>query len=155
MSTERLAALAAVMACVLAVAAAARRRRPDPPTRAGHRVPMQVDRADFISPDVPWLVAAFTSVSCSTCADVAAKVAVLASQEVAVENVEWSAARDRHDRYGIEAVPLVVVADASGIVRAAFVGPVSAQDLWSAVAECREPGSTPGTDGCTGTSRVL
>ena len=84
-----------------------------------------------------------------------AKVAVLDSREVAVDIVEWSAARDRHDRYGIEAVPLVVVADARGVVRAAFVGPVTAQDLWSAVAECREPGSTPGPDGCTGSARVV
>jgi len=152
---ERLAALAAVVALALAVAAVVRRRRPDAPTRAGHRVPMQVDRGDFASPDLPWLVAVFTSATCSTCADVAAKAGVLASQEVAVDIIEWSVARDRHDRYGIEAVPLVVVADAAGIVRAAFVGPVSAQDLWSAVAECREPGSTPGADGCTGTARVV
>lgn len=155
MSVERLLALAAVVAVALVVAGVVRRRRPDAPAGAGHRVPMQVDRADFAGAEVPWLVAAFTSSTCSTCADVAAKVAVLDSREVAVDIVEWSAARDRHDRYGIEAVPLVIVADARGVVRAAFAGPVTAQDLWSAVAECREPGSTPGQDGCTGSARVV
>lgn len=154
MSIERLVALAAVVAAALVVAAVMRGRRPDAPARAGHRVPMQLDRADFVRPEESWLVAAFTSATCSTCADVAAKVAVLDSREVAVDIVEWSAARDLHDRYGIEAVPLVVVADARGVVRAAFVGPVTAQDLWSAVAECREPGSAP-ADGCTGSARVV
>jgi hypothetical protein len=40
-------------------------------------------------------------------------------------------------------VPLVVVADAHGVTRAAFVGPASATDVWAAVAEARRPGSTP------------
>ncbi len=35
------------------------------------------------------------------------------------------------------------VADATGVVRASFLGPVTATDLWAAVAEAREPGSTP------------
>ena len=39
----------------------------------------------------------------------------------------------------------LVVADAAGVVKAGFLGPVKAQDLWAAVAECREPGSSPGS----------
>jgi hypothetical protein len=30
------------------------------------------------------------------------------------------------------------------VVRASFLGPGTATDLWGAVAELREPGSTPG-----------
>jgi hypothetical protein len=33
------------------------------------------------------------------------------------------------------------------VVRATFVGPVTATDLWASVAELREPGSLP-PDGC-------
>jgi hypothetical protein len=39
-----------------------------------------------------------------------------------------------------------VIADAAGTVRASFLGPVTATDLWAAVAECRETGSTPEPD---------
>jgi hypothetical protein len=37
----------------------------------------------------------------------------------------------------------VVVADAAGVVRAGFVGPPTATDLWATVAELREPGAVP------------
>ena len=68
----------------------ARRRRPDPPTQPAAHVPVQLDRADFARPDAPWLVAVFTSATCQTCADVAAKAAVLASDDVAVAEVEYA-----------------------------------------------------------------
>ena len=51
-------------------------------------------------------------------------------------------------RYGIDAVPTVVIADAQGVAVAAFLGPMTATDLWAAVAEAREPGSTPGGGAC-------
>ena len=37
----------------------------------------------------------------------------------------------------------MVIADANGVIRAGFIGPMSATDLWAAVAEAREPGSSP------------
>lgn len=119
------------------------RRRPDPPTQARHAVPSQLDRTDFDRPEVPWLVAVFSSATCHTCADVVRKATVLACDEVAVEEVEHSARRDLHRRYDIEAVPTLVIADRDGVVRRSFLGPVTATDLWAAVSECREPGSTP------------
>ena len=51
-----------------------------------------------------------------------------------------------HRKYAIDAVPLVVVADARGVVGASFIGPASATDLWAAVAEVRQPGSSPEPD---------
>jgi hypothetical protein len=44
-----------------------------------------------------------------------------------------------HERYRIDAVPLVVIADDRGVVRKSFLGPVSATDLWAGVAAAREP----------------
>ena len=38
---------------------------------------------------------------------------------------------------------MILVADAEGVVRRAFVGATSATDLWAAVAELREPGTSP------------
>jgi hypothetical protein len=106
-------------------------------------VPAQLDRRDFARPDADWLVAVFTSATCATCAGVAAKAQVLACAAVAVEEVEVSARTEVHRRYHIDAVPLTVVADGEGVVRAAFAGPVTATDLWAAVAEVRQPGSSP------------
>ncbi|CAN5490800.1 hypothetical protein BH20ACT2_BH20ACT2_17780 [soil metagenome] len=130
-----LAAAAIVVAVVVE-----RRRRPDPPTQPTWAVPAQLDRADFASPEVPWLVVVFSSTTCLSCGATWEKARHLASPAVAVQEVEVGARRDLHDRYGIEAVPTVVVADADGVVRASFLGPPTATDLWAAVAEVREPG---------------
>lgn len=138
-------AVAVLAVATLAVAASAllRRRRPDAPTQGGFALPTQVDRADFDEPSVPWIVLLFTSATCDACRDTVRKAEVLRSGEVAVVEVEYSARTDLHRRYAIDAVPCLVVADADGTVRAGFMGPVKAQDLWAAVAECRFPGSTP------------
>lgn len=138
---ERLLIALAVLAVAAAVALVVRARRAtDAPTQVVHRAPAQLDRADFPRPDAPWLVAVFTSASCHTCADVARKAAVLEAPALAVVEVEYGAQRALHDRYTITAVPTLVVADADGVVRASFLGPVTATDLWAAVAEVREPG---------------
>jgi hypothetical protein len=141
---SRLLIAAAIVAVAVAVAVVARRRRrPDPPTQPGRTVPAQLDRADFTRPDAEWLVAVFTSTTCQTCADVARKAAVLASDEVAVAEIEYGAHRDLHARYGVDAVPILVIADRQGVVRSHFVGPVTATDLWAAVAAAREDGAPP------------
>jgi hypothetical protein len=138
-----------IAVAVVAVAAAAaiigRRRRPQAPTQPRMQVPSQVDRNDFTGPDVDWLVAVFSSATCHTCADVVRKAQALASRDVVVHDVEYSVARDLHSRYDIDAVPVVLVVDRDGVVRTSFMGPVTATDLWAAVAECRSPGSRPDT----------
>ena len=126
-----------VVAVVVAVLLE-RRGRADAPSVPRWAVPSQLDRSDFARPEAPWLVSVFTSATCDACAGTAAKAAVLASDEVAVEEVEHGARPDLHHRYGIDAVPLVVVADRQGVVRASFVGPPTATDLWAAVASSRD-----------------
>jgi hypothetical protein len=142
------AALAVVLALVaVGVAAVVRRRgRTDAPVRTGYDIPQQLDRADFGRPEVPWLVAVFTSSTCGTCAGVWDRARHLDSDAVVVQELEYGRDRAVHDRYRIEGVPLVLIADAAGVVRSHFLGPVTATDLWAAVAEAREPGSTP--DSC-------
>jgi hypothetical protein len=137
-----LAAAAVVVALVIE-----RRRRPAAPTNVRHTLPERLDRRDFQRPEAPWLVAVFTSVTCHTCAGVWDKARLLASDAVAVQDVEVIAAPELHRRYAIDAVPAVVIADGSGEVRAAFLGPVTATDLWATVAELRAPGTLP-AEGC-------
>jgi thioredoxin-like negative regulator of GroEL len=121
-----------------------RRRQVDAPTQGGFELPVQLDRNDFASPEAPWIVVVFTSATCGTCNDVATKAEVLASRDVAVVRVDYTTDPQMHARYKIEAVPTLVIADSVGVVKSGFLGPVKAQDLWAAVAECREPGTSPG-----------
>ena len=131
----------------VAVAEVIRRRTAQPaPVRTGTIAPGQLDRGDFARPDADWLVVLFSSETCLSCEGAWEKVELLESGAVAVERVSFQADRERHERYGVDAVPLVLVADAEGVVRATFVGPPSAADLWASLAELRSPGSVP--EGC-------
>jgi hypothetical protein len=70
-------------------------------------------------------------------------VAVLESPAVVTCELDLGAQRDLHERYDISAIPMIVVADAEGVVRRAFIGATTATDLWASLAELRHPGSTP------------
>lgn len=137
--------MVAVVLVLLAVAVAVvlDRRRPAVPTQVRWVVPSKVDRSDFARPDVPWLVAVFSSATCESCAAVVAKARPLESDEVVVEEVEFGARRDLHRRYGLDAVPCIVIADAGGVVRASFIGPATATDLWATLADLREKSDGP------------
>lgn len=135
---ERAILAAAVVVVAVIVAIVLERRRPEAPTQGDWAVPAQLDRADFARPDAPWLVAVFTSATCDSCARTIEQARVLASDAVAVDEAEVKARSDLHRRYHIDAVPIVVVADAEGVVRRSFTGPPSATDLWAAVAGVRD-----------------
>ena len=115
-----------------------RKRQVDAPTQGATEVPSQIDRADFARPDAPWIVLAFTSATCQTCSDIERKVRVLETNSVAIQILEYTAQRELHERYKIDAVPTVLMADANGVVQANFLGPVSATDLWAALARARD-----------------
>ena len=135
---ERVVIAAAVIVITSAVALVLGRRRADAPTQDRVAVPRQIDRADFAQPEAPWLVALFTSETCASCADVMAKASVLASPEVAYDVIPWQTRKDVHQRYRIDTVPLIVMADQLGVVRRSFVGTPAFTDLEAALAEARE-----------------
>jgi hypothetical protein len=140
-------ALAVVVVAALVGEIVRRKRVVDPPTQPRYDAPTQLDRTDFDGSG--WLVAVFTSDTCSTCADVVRKAEVLGCDEVTVEIASYQSRKDLHERYAIDAVPCVVVADGDGVVHRSFLGPVTATDLWVAVANAREPGSVDTSGGCT------
>ena len=144
---DRLLLLVLVAATAGTLAHLVQRRRPNAPVRTGWSVPQQLDRRDFDRPDAPWLVAVFTSATCDTCGSVVEVARPLESQAVAFQEVEAGDRRDLHDRYAVDAVPMVLLVDGVGVVRDHHLGPVSATHLWGSLAELRQPGSTP--DGCT------
>ena len=136
-------AVALALVAVVVAAVLQRRQRPAAPLRTGYALPDQVDRADFARPEAPWLVAVFTSATCGSCSAVWKRAQPLASDAVAVQELEHARDRALHDRYEIEVVPATLIVDRDGVVVASYIGPVNATDLWAAVAEAREPGSTP------------
>lgn len=139
-----MALVVAVGLAAIGVAALVRRRHDDAPEQgASWAVPTQLDRADFDRPEAPWLVTVFSSATCLSCQGTWAKAELLASDAVAVQEVEAIERKDLHERYGVDAVPMVLVADADGAVQRSFVGPPTATDLWAALAELREPGTVP------------
>lgn len=142
---DRFLVAVAIGSIVVVIATVFQRRQNDPPTNAttSYEAPAQIDRNDFAHPDRPWAVIAFVSETCQTCADIWQKVSVLESNEVAVQAVEATADKELHNRYSIDAVPIVVLCDAEGVVQKSFLGPTSAVHLWAGLAELREPGSTP------------
>lgn len=143
--TQLLVAVAVVVAAVVVGLVLRRRQVVAAPTQPSYAVPAQLDRSDFAA-DTPWLVAVFSSASCTSCADVVRKAKVLQSPSVTVVDVEFSTAKRLHEKYDIQAVPIIAIADAQGVVIAGFAGPVTATDLWAAVAEARQPGASPEPD---------
>lgn len=132
---ERLviAAIGVVVAVVIALLAERRRQR-----RVGAPAfvaPERVDRADFRRSDAPWLLVVFTSKTCDTCAAVVAMITELESDEVATQELEVGRDGEVHERYGVRAVPLLVLADRSGEVRFHVFGPVRRDEVDAALAD--------------------
>ena len=132
-----------IAAAIVVVAVAVAARRPPPPARPADAAQRPGAERSSTAPTSPAPMrrgssSVFTSATCHTCADVVAKAEVLASDDVAVDHAEWQTRRDVHERYRIDGVPLLVIADGDGVVRRSFAGPVSATDLWAAVAAARD-----------------
>ncbi|MEI6401884.1 MAG: thioredoxin family protein [Actinomycetota bacterium] len=134
---ERLLLAFGIVVVVAIVAFVMRRRRDDAPTQVQYSAPQQLDRADFVG-DTDWVLVAFSSATCHTCADMVSKAMVMASPSLSVQEVEFGANRALHRRYAIDAVPTLVLADRQGVVHRSFIGRVTATDLWAAVAEARD-----------------
>jgi thioredoxin-related protein len=131
------AALILVMAATLGVVV--RKRKPDAPSQTSNLIPQQLNRKDFVSPEKPWLLVVFTSSTCDACQDVATKAKVLTSQDVAVQIIDYLEMRNLHRQYAIDSVPTTVIADNLGVVQYGVLGPITATDLWAAMARCRDP----------------
>lgn len=131
-----IAAILALLAAVIAGYLTRRTARAPAPAREWN-VPKQLDRSDFARPDARWLVALFSSADCEVCQAVWERAQVVDGAEVAVQNLDAKADKGLHERYRIDAVPLLLITDDEGIVRRHFLGPVTAADLWGALAELR------------------
>lgn len=128
-----------VIAAVIAAWALERNRasRSAPVTTAAP-IPGQVDRNDFARPGADWLLVMFSSAACESCSAMADRIAPLAAPDLAVDDVDFAERPALHEKYGIEAVPVVGLFDSVGVAHARFVGPTPAAELWSAIARARD-----------------
>ena len=131
-----------IIAGALAAAWLMRRYRTAAPTAPSYSVPTRLERWDFAQPSAEWLLAVFTSKTCSTCAAVAKAAQSLADDSLAVQEVEFRRHGDLHRRYTVDAVPLAVLADRTGAVCASLAGPATAAELSALIASARQ---LPGT----------
>lgn len=94
------------------------------PTNTPNDPPGSLDRSDFRAPTAEWLIAVFTSATCSSCAAVLSELRGHESASVVVEDVEVGASGELHRKYNIDSVPTAVIVDGSGTTHLAFVGPL-------------------------------
>jgi hypothetical protein len=132
---DRVLLAVAIALAVAALALVLQRRRPQPPSQRHWAVPAQIDRFDFDRPGAPWLVLVFSSATCDACATAVARAHAVASADAAVQEVEFAAQRELHERYNIETVPMIVVADRDGVVRAHFIGTPAEGEIAGALSE--------------------
>ena len=135
---ERIIVAVGVVAVAAMVAFVLNRRRPQAPTQARAPVPAQLDRADFPNPDSPWLLVVWTSRTCASCERATANAQLLASPVVAYVEVPWQDHKELHARYGVEDVPMTLLADHDGVVQVSFVGNPEFAELAGAVAAARD-----------------
>lgn len=125
--------VAVVVAGAAVLSVAMQRRRPDPPTSPRMAVPQQVDRSDFADPASPWLMVVFGSATCASCRDAWTIVERLDVASVSVQRLDFPAERAIHERYRIDSVPTIVLADADGVVRWSALGVPSERGLGEAL----------------------
>ena len=111
-----------IAAVALGVATLVNRRRPDAPSTPQFAVPQQLDRGDFGHTDHDWLLVLFSSATCLSCRDARDVIDPVRQTAVAVTEVDFEAHRPIHERYAIDGVPALVLADAEGVVRWSFLG---------------------------------
>jgi hypothetical protein len=122
-----------VVAGAAALSLLMQRRRPDPPTSPRMAVPQQLDRSDFADPDTPWLMVVFGSATCASCRDAWSIIERLDVPSVSVQRLDFPAERAIHERYQIDSVPTIVLADADGVVRWSALGVPNERGLGEAL----------------------
>ncbi len=124
--------LALVVILVTAAATIAlvvNRRGPDVPTSPSFGVPQQLDRDDFATPEVEWLFALFSSQTCLACIDARLVLQAVDSSSAQVHEIEVESNRALHDKYSIDAVPTIVLADHEGVVQWSYLGAPDAETI--------------------------
>lgn len=90
--------------------------------------PTLLARSDFPHPETPWLLAVFVADNCRSCDKVQSQLLRFQGDHTAVVEISQP---ELLDRYGVDAVPTVVLADAVGKVSFSHTGPLNRTSLAS------------------------
>jgi thioredoxin-related protein len=96
---------------------------------SGWSVPGHLSREDFEFLNEPWLVVVFSSESCETCKPVVAESMKLTSLGIAIQEVAAETKKDLHEKYDIDAVPMLLLVDKFGVVRSSHLGPINFDEV--------------------------
>jgi hypothetical protein len=104
-------------------------RAADAPTTPQFAAPQQLDRSDFDHPELDWLLVLFSSETCLSCHEAREALTPIRFDRVAVQDLPVETSRAIHDRYSVDAVPIMVLADTDGVVRWSYLGAPPAEAL--------------------------
>ena len=94
-------------------------------TNSGWSVPGHIDRNDFEFSDANWLAVIFSSDTCETCKPAVAESMKLSTLGIAVQEIPVETKKHLHQKYDIDAVPMLLLADEFGVVKSSHLGPVN------------------------------
>ncbi|MEC7924190.1 MAG: hypothetical protein VYB80_03135 [Actinomycetota bacterium] len=125
----------AIMVLLLGVFAAivaflVNKRNSDSPSVPRNSLPIQIDRSDFENPKTEWILILFSSDSCDSCQEVRNLIKGLTLDSFHIQEVEFPQETPTHQRYGIDSVPITLVAGTDGVVVWSYAG-VPTADLLS------------------------
>ena len=96
---------------------------------SGWSIPGHLSREDFSFLNEPWLVVIFSSESCETCKPVVTEGMKLTSLGVAIQEVTAETNKGLHEKYDIDAVPMLLLVDKFGVVRSSHLGPTNSDQV--------------------------
>ena len=96
---------------------------------SGWSIPGHLSREDFGFLNEPWLVVIFSSESCETCKPVVAEGMKLTSLGIAIQEVAAETNRGLHEKYDINAVPMLLLVDKFGVVRSSHLGSINFDEV--------------------------
>ncbi len=115
------------------VAYSVNRRRTDSPSVPQSSLPVQIDRRDFEKPEKKWLLAFFSSESCSSCRTVRNLLKNIQANTIHIQEINFPKDRELHTRYGIDSVPIILIIDSDGVVTWSFAGTPSSALISDAI----------------------
>ena len=100
---------------------------------SGWSIPGHLNREDFGFLNEPWLVVIFSSDSCETCKPVVAESMKLSSLGIAIQEIALETNKDLHEKYDIDAVPMLLLVDKFGVVRSSHLGPTNSEEVRNSI----------------------
>ena len=100
---------------------------------SGWSIPGHLSREDFGFTNESWLVVIFSSESCETCKPLVAESMKLSSLGIAIQEIAVETNKDLHEKYSIDAVPMLLLVDKFGVVRSSHLGPTNSEEVRNSI----------------------